>query len=77
MIDHPATTYDAQVRARHRAAAIDRIADRFAAGVLADLPEVFLIIVERALDRDMSGVCQFSRDFGYRVLSHSPPPSSS
>ncbi len=63
--------YRAQVRARHRAALIDRIADRFAEGALVDLPDAFLIIVNRALDRDMSGIHEFSRHVGYRALPSS------
>lgn len=66
-----AARYRAAVRAQHRAALIDRIADRFAAGALVDLPDVFLIIVNRALDRDMSGVHEFSHCVGYRALPSS------
>ena len=35
--------YRRTVRARHRAAAIDRIADRLADGVLSELPDLFLL----------------------------------
>ena len=44
------------VRARHRAATIDRIADKLADGVLAELPDIFLVLIERALNRDLQGV---------------------
>lgn len=57
----PPADYRRAVRARHRAAAIDRIADRFADGQLADLPDVFLIIIERALARDLTGIVEFAR----------------
>lgn len=52
--------YRRTVRARHRAAAIDRIADRLADGVLSDLPDLFLVLIERALDRDLPGVAELS-----------------
>ena len=62
------TDYACAVRARHRAAVIDRIADRIADGVMADLPDVFLIIIDRALDRDLAGAWEFVRNPGYRAL---------
>ena len=52
--------YRRTVRARHRAAAIDRIADRLADGVLSELPDLFLVLIERALDRDLPGVADLS-----------------
>lgn len=53
--------YRRAVRARHRAAAIDRIVDCIADGQLTELPDVFLIIIESALARDLSSICEFSR----------------
>lgn len=67
MTESPARTR-AAVRAQYRAALIARIASRFADGALVDLPDVFLIIVNRALDRDLSGIHEFSRHTGYRAL---------
>lgn len=52
--------YRRTVRARHRAAAVDRIADRLSDGVLSDLPDLFLILIERAMDRDLPGVAELS-----------------
>ena len=62
MTETPAE-YHRAVRARHRAAAIDRIADRLAGGVLTELPDVFLILIERALDRDLQGVAEMSHHY--------------
>lgn len=67
MTETPAA-YRAAVRARHRTDALERIADRIAAGHLADLPDVFLIIIERAMDRDMIGIYDFARHPGYRAF---------
>ena len=64
----PLADYRQAVRARHRAAAMDRIADRFAAGGLTDLPDVFLIIIERALARDLTGIVEFARHPGDPAL---------
>lgn len=52
--------YRRAVRARHRAAAIDRIADRLADGVLTELPDLFLVLIERALNRDLQGVAEMA-----------------
>lgn len=71
-MSEPPTDHASAVRARHRAAIIDRIADRFAEGVMADLPDVCLIIIDRALDRDLTGVWEFSRHPGYRALPTLP-----
>lgn len=50
----------AGIRARARAAAIDRIADRLAQG-LDDVSDACLVIVERALINDLAGVREFAR----------------
>lgn len=63
-----AAAYRHAVRARHRAAAIDRIADCFADGQLTDLPDLFLIIIERALARDLTGIVEFARHPGDQAL---------
>ena len=58
-----AADYRRAVHARHRAAAIDRIADGFADGRLTDLPDLLLIIIERALDRDLQGITEMAHDY--------------
>ncbi len=71
-MSEPPADYARAVHARHRAAVLDRIADRIADGVMADLPDVFLIIINRALDRDLTGVREFARNPNARAL---PIPS--
>lgn len=71
MTETPAD-YRRAVRARHRAAAIDRIADRFADGQLTNLPDVFLIIIERALACDLTGIVEFARCPGDHALPTLP-----
>lgn len=56
-----AAAYRQAVRERHRADVITRIADRVATGALAELPDVFLILINRALDRDLPGIAELSR----------------
>lgn len=62
MTETPAE-YRHAVRARRRAAAIDRIADRLADGVLAELPDLFLVLIERALNRDLQGVAEMASHY--------------
>lgn len=57
--------YAAAVRQRHRADSIDRICARIDAGELGGLPDVFLNVLELALDRDMSGIGRYARCPGY------------
>ena len=68
MTETPAE-YRHAVRARHRAAAIDRIADRLADGVLTELPDIFLVLIERALNRDLQGVAEMTHH--YRLFTPS------
>jgi hypothetical protein len=71
----------AAARQIHRAAAMERIAT--AAAGLTDLPDVFLVIIERALARDMSGIHEFAHQPGYLFapaparFPPTPPRSSS
>lgn len=60
-----------KVRSKHRAEAITRIYQHIGMNTLTDLPDVFLVIIERALARDMNGVREFSFNPGYHFLS--PP----
>ena len=62
MTETPAE-YRHAVRARHRAAAMDRIADRLASGVLTELPDLFLVLIERALNRDLQGVAEMASHY--------------
>lgn len=71
MTERPAD-YRNATRARHRAAAIDRITDHCTEGRLTDLPDVFLIIIERALARDLTGIVEFARHPGASVLPTHP-----
>ena len=71
-MSEPLTDYARAGRARHRAAVIDRIADQIAAGAMMDLPDVCLIIIDRALARDLTGVWEFVR----HPFSRSLPPLS-
>lgn len=65
------TAYAAAVRQRHRDDSIARIKARIAAGELEDLPEVFLIVAECAMNRDMGQIGRFARCAGYLFVS--PP----
>jgi len=47
-------------RAQHRAEALTRIYHAIGHNGLAELPDVFLVIIERALARDLRGVREFS-----------------
>ncbi|MCB1826652.1 MAG: hypothetical protein KDJ54_19540 [Candidatus Competibacteraceae bacterium] len=62
----------AAVRQRHRADAIARIKARIEAGDLDDLPDVFLIVAECAMNRDMSQIGRFARCAGYLFVSPQP-----
>ena len=52
--------YRRTVRARHRSDTVARITAKIAAGALAELPDLFLVLVERAMDRDLPGVAELS-----------------
>jgi len=58
----------AQHRAQYRADAVSRIYHQIGLNVLPELPDVFLVIIERALARDMRGVWEFAGNPGYRFL---------
>lgn len=60
MTDRPAD-YHPVGRARARSATLDRIADAIGSGAMGELPDVFLIIIDRALSRDLTGICEFAR----------------
>ncbi len=60
--------YRRAVREQHRAEAITRIYHEIGHGRLTELPDVFLVIIERALARDMRGVSEFSCNPGYHCL---------
>ncbi len=64
--------YAAAVRQRHRAAAIARIKARSDAGDLDDLPDVFLNIMECAMNRDMSQIWRYARCPGYLFVTPQP-----
>lgn len=55
-------------RDQHRAEAITRIYHAIGRNGLTELPDVFLVIIERALARDMRGVSEFSCNPGYHCL---------
>lgn len=65
------TAYAAAVRQRHRDDSIARIKARIAAGELEDLPDVFLIVTEHALNRQMGDIGRYARCAGYLFVS--PP----
>lgn len=48
------------VRARRRAAAMERIADRLTDGTLAKLPDLFLRLIEHALNRDLQSIAEIA-----------------
>lgn len=56
---------------RCRAALTDRILSRVLDGALADLPDVCLIVIARALDRDLAGVRQFAKQPAVSPTLHS------
>ena len=60
MTETPAE-YRCATRAHYRAAAMDRIANRLAAGALTELPDIFLILIERALNQDVPGLAALAR----------------
>lgn len=68
---NPADVIPRADRRQLRAAAIQRIRNKV--GDMERLDDVFLIVIERALDGDMPGVQQFSRCVG-AILQ--PEPSS-
>jgi hypothetical protein len=45
----------------YRAAILDQIARALGDGTLGELPDVFLILIERALHRDLSGIAEIAR----------------
>lgn len=51
------------VRARHRAASIERIIDHIADGAMDDLPDVCLALIERAMTRDLQGIAELARNY--------------
>lgn len=61
--------YAATVRQRHRAASIARIKARIEAGDLDTLPDVFLIVTEHALNREMSDIGRYARCPGYLFVT--------
>jgi len=61
--------YAARVRQRHRADSIERIKARIEAGDLDDLPDVFLIVAECAINRDMGQIGRYARCAGYLFVS--------
>ena len=63
------TAHAAVVRQRHRDDSIARIKSRIEAGELEDLPDVFLIVAECAMNRDMGQIWRFARCAGYLFVS--------
>lgn len=53
----PAALYSPHPRARQRAVLLDRIGDALACG-LQDIPDVFLVLIDLALARDLRGVSE-------------------
>jgi hypothetical protein len=64
-----AAAHALEVRRRHRADAIARIKARIEAGDLDDLPDVFLIVAECAMNRDMGQIGRYARCPGYLFVS--------
>lgn len=55
----------ARVRRYCRSESIDRIRCRIAGGELERLPDVFLIVIERALDREIREIDRYASHPGY------------
>lgn len=61
--------YKLEVRRRHRADSIARITTRIRAGDLDELPDVFLMVLELAMDRQMAEIGRYARCPGYLFVS--------
>ena len=68
----PAADWVELLRAQVAATSLTAVADRVAAGALAELPDVFLILINRAIDRDLPGIAELSRH--PLSFSRSPTP---
>lgn len=54
-------SYQSGVRQKHRIDTIERILALLSSGALVKLPDIFLILIERALNRDLPGVIEMAR----------------